>query len=237
MQPNIPAKRNKKIIDKNSLFIISIFFCGNLVLVSWQAFISSLVMKLDFISQPSSKSTLPFAGLKHMQQYHVNFHLIFASMLWSKWMVQEKWSPQWGLNPLDHGYSPISFFLYSHLILIRLSIPQSLFFHFVKTARLFYDQFCFKLKAKTFPFLKNSPWIIDKVCFSQVFRFKLFKNVSIHWKQICFYFLFILWGQMQKQIIVLNIWTTFLEYIQLAATTSSQTYDKKWYGTFHLSHF
>jgi hypothetical protein len=31
-------------------------------------------MKLDFISQPSSKSTLPFAGLQHMQQCQVNFH-------------------------------------------------------------------------------------------------------------------------------------------------------------------
>jgi len=44
------------------------FFIGNLVLVSWQAFISSLCMKLDFISLPSSKSTLPFAWLQHMQQ-------------------------------------------------------------------------------------------------------------------------------------------------------------------------
>jgi hypothetical protein len=35
-------------------------------------------MKLDFISQPSSNSTLPFAGLQHMQQCQVNFHLIFA---------------------------------------------------------------------------------------------------------------------------------------------------------------
>ena len=51
------------------------FFCGSLVLVSWQAFISSLVLKLDFISQPSSKSTLPFAGLQHMQQCQVNFNV------------------------------------------------------------------------------------------------------------------------------------------------------------------
>ncbi len=34
-------------------------------------------MKLDFISQPSSKSTLPLAGLQHMQQCQVgwNIHL------------------------------------------------------------------------------------------------------------------------------------------------------------------
>ena len=70
------------------------FFVENLVLVSWQA------KKLDFISQPSSQSTLPFAGLQHMQQCQVNFHLIFAPGFWSKWMVPEKWSPQWGgLNP------------------------------------------------------------------------------------------------------------------------------------------
>jgi hypothetical protein len=42
------------------------------------SFFSSLVMKLGFISQPSSKSTLPFAGLQHMQQCQVNFRSIFA---------------------------------------------------------------------------------------------------------------------------------------------------------------
>jgi hypothetical protein len=40
-----------------------------------------ILMKLDFISQPSTKSILPFAGLKHMQQCQVNFHSIFATML------------------------------------------------------------------------------------------------------------------------------------------------------------
>ena len=57
------------------------FFCGSLVLVRWQAFISSLVMKLDFISLPSPKSIVPFAGLQHMQQCQVNFHSIFGSRL------------------------------------------------------------------------------------------------------------------------------------------------------------
>ncbi len=37
-------------------------------------------MKLDFISQPSSKSTLPFAGLQHMQQCQVNFNSIFPEI-------------------------------------------------------------------------------------------------------------------------------------------------------------
>ncbi len=75
------------------------FLCWSLVLVSWQAFISSLVMKLDFISQPSSNSTLSFEVLQHMEQCQVNVHSIFTSMLWSKWMVHEKWSPQWGFEP------------------------------------------------------------------------------------------------------------------------------------------
>jgi hypothetical protein len=75
------------------------FFCGRFVLVSWQALVSSLVITLDFISQSCSKSTHPFAGLQHMQQCQVNFHSNFAFLLWSKWMMHEKWSPQWGLNP------------------------------------------------------------------------------------------------------------------------------------------
>jgi hypothetical protein len=35
-------------------------------------------MKLDFIIQPSSKSTLPFAALQHMQQCQVNIHSVIA---------------------------------------------------------------------------------------------------------------------------------------------------------------
>ncbi len=59
--------RNSKNILKYQRFF---FFLGggkDLVLVSWQAF-HFILMKLDFMSQPSSKSTLPFAGLQHMQQ-------------------------------------------------------------------------------------------------------------------------------------------------------------------------
>jgi len=44
-------------------------------------FISSKVMKLDFISQQSSKSTLPFAGLQHMQQCQVNFSRNYGYMI------------------------------------------------------------------------------------------------------------------------------------------------------------
>ncbi len=35
------------------------------------------VMKLDFISQPSSKSTLLLAGLQHMQQCQVGWNITF----------------------------------------------------------------------------------------------------------------------------------------------------------------
>jgi hypothetical protein len=60
--------------------IISTFFLGGGGIWSWLAisFILSLVMKLDFISQPSSKSALLFAGLQHMQQCQVNFQPISA---------------------------------------------------------------------------------------------------------------------------------------------------------------
>jgi hypothetical protein len=94
------------VITKLSLF----FVCESLALVCWQAFISSVVMKLDFKSQPSSKSTLPFAGLQHMQQCQVNFHSILAPKLWSKWMVHENGIHSGGLNPwpLSHESSALT---------------------------------------------------------------------------------------------------------------------------------
>ncbi len=51
-----------------------------------------------FISKPSSKSTLPWAGLQHMQQCQVGWNIplsLTASCYWSKWMVHERWSSQW----------------------------------------------------------------------------------------------------------------------------------------------
>ncbi len=48
------------------------------------------VMKLDFKSQPSSKSTLLLAGLQHMQQCQVGWNItlyLFATGYWSKWMA------------------------------------------------------------------------------------------------------------------------------------------------------
>ena len=67
------AKLKSKDGTFHRLYNRQLFFSGEL-----PSFISSLVMKLDFISQPSSKSTLPFAGFQHMQQCQVNFHSIFA---------------------------------------------------------------------------------------------------------------------------------------------------------------
>jgi hypothetical protein len=34
-----------------------------------------------------------------MQQWQVNFQSIFAPDYWSKWLVPEKWSIQWGFEP------------------------------------------------------------------------------------------------------------------------------------------
>ncbi len=59
-------------------------------------------MKLDFISQPSSNSTLPFAGLQHMQQCQVNFHLIFAPGF-----DPNEWCLKNGL--LSGGFEPTTF--------------------------------------------------------------------------------------------------------------------------------
>jgi hypothetical protein len=45
---------------------------------------------------------------------------------------------------------------------------------------------------------------------------------------------------MQKQIIVLNIWTTCSEYNWLQRPQVKKWYEtwyEKWYDTFHLSHF
>ncbi len=83
-------------------------FCGSLVLVSWQAFISSLVMKLDFISQPSSKSTLPFAGLQHMQQL-ISTQFLLPCIDPNEWCIKNGLRSG-GLNPrpLSHESSALN---------------------------------------------------------------------------------------------------------------------------------
>jgi hypothetical protein len=71
------------------------------------SFISSLFMKLDFISQPSSNSTLPFRGLQNTQQCQVNSTQLLLQAL----DPNGKWSPQWGgLNPrpLSHESSALT---------------------------------------------------------------------------------------------------------------------------------
>ena len=116
------------------------------------SFISSLVIKLDFlkVNPPQSPPSL-FAGLEHLQQCQVNFHSIFAPGYWSKWMVHEKWSPQWGvwthnlsvMSLLDHGYLPsLSKFvkkIYSEifisLILFKVDVVLK-FTSFDKTVRV-----------------------------------------------------------------------------------------------------
>jgi hypothetical protein len=58
-------------------------------------------MKLDFISPPSSKSTLPFAGLQQMQQCQVNFSQYYGYMIdpneWDMLMVSSAVS---GFKPM-----------------------------------------------------------------------------------------------------------------------------------------
>jgi hypothetical protein len=67
-------------------------------------------MKLNFISQLSSKSTLPFARLQHMQQCQVNFHSIFAQGFFdpNEWCLKNGLLSG-GLNPrpLSHESSAL----------------------------------------------------------------------------------------------------------------------------------
>ncbi len=108
----------------NSIALIMMFFWEVFFgFWSWLAdklFISSLFMKLDFISQPSTNSTLPFAGLQHMQQCQVTFPQFQLSCFCSKLMVHDKWYLQWAgirthdllnmsllLLPLYHGVLPL----------------------------------------------------------------------------------------------------------------------------------
>ena len=63
-----------------------------------------LVMKQNFLSQPSSKSTLPFAGLQHMQQCQVIFSRYYGNMIdpneWDMLMVSSAVS---GFEPTISG--------------------------------------------------------------------------------------------------------------------------------------
>ena len=56
-----------------------LYFCWVLVLFSWQAFTSSLIIKLEIISQLPSNFTLPFAGGLKMQQCHLTYIFTFPN--------------------------------------------------------------------------------------------------------------------------------------------------------------
>ncbi len=73
-------------------------FCWTFVVVIWQASYLPLVMELDFnkrtvvlkvhptVSEITAHATMP-GRWEHS----------IAPHFWSKWMVREKWSPQWGV--------------------------------------------------------------------------------------------------------------------------------------------
>jgi hypothetical protein len=80
-------------------YIIIFLHFGLWSLLADKLHVHPLFMKLDFINQPSSKSTLPLARLQHMQYCQVGWDIpisLFAPSFWSKWMAPEKWSLQWG---------------------------------------------------------------------------------------------------------------------------------------------
>ncbi len=67
------------------------FFGGTLILFSWQTYIFFLSYLV--ISQPLLKSTFP-CWLEHS-------NYLFCAIRWSKWMVYEKQSAQWGVWTQD----------------------------------------------------------------------------------------------------------------------------------------
>jgi hypothetical protein len=60
------------------LFRFLFFFGGSLVLVSLQAFISSLSYEAGFYKLTVLKVHPPFSGLQYMQQCQVNLHSFFC---------------------------------------------------------------------------------------------------------------------------------------------------------------
>ncbi len=93
------------------LFIPQFTFFKNLVLVSWQAFISSLVMKLDFMMQLKCFNQLTkflsdccntpkvffvyFSTITTVTYIILNFHCLFLTIsinIWYRWQqIQMKW--------------------------------------------------------------------------------------------------------------------------------------------------
>jgi hypothetical protein len=66
-----------------------------------------LVIKLDFISQPSSKSTLPSAGLQHIQQSQVgtfNYLFLLHAFAANEYCLKKSLSPSFALMVTDLYY-------------------------------------------------------------------------------------------------------------------------------------
>ncbi len=89
--------------------MLQVFFCFPGQLTGF--FILSLVIKLHFISQPPSKSTLPFAGLQHMQKCQANLYSNFLLPYFNpnEW-CRENGLHNCGLNPrpLSHESSALT---------------------------------------------------------------------------------------------------------------------------------
>ncbi len=72
-------------------------FSSSIGLWSWSTIHPQSVYSLGadiYVNQ--QQSTLSHLRLQHMQQCQV---IKFVSMIWSKWVVHEKWSPQRGFEP------------------------------------------------------------------------------------------------------------------------------------------
>jgi hypothetical protein len=89
-------------------------FFWTLVLVSWQASCSSLY-EAGFYKPTILKVHPPVNGITAhatMPGRLEHSMISFCFMLWSKWMVNERWSPRWGqdLNPppSSHEFSALT---------------------------------------------------------------------------------------------------------------------------------
>ena len=95
--PNLQVRLTVKSVHllwqlKNILKPNRRFFCRNLVLVSFHPLLWSWILHAN---SPQSPPSL-------LKDYSIcnNARLIStAPGFWSKWMVPEKWSPQWGFEP------------------------------------------------------------------------------------------------------------------------------------------
>ncbi len=78
-----------------------------LVLVSWEASCSSLVMKQNFYKLTIHKVHPPIVGLHHMQQCEVGWNIPLYLFDPNEWCVKN-WPPQWGVWTLSHESSALT---------------------------------------------------------------------------------------------------------------------------------